>query len=87
MTISNTRKLKERTRIKHGLFDKYINYDIVEPQPTPNTGYYMKYTGSSTQLDEVLLAVGVSTSYCGHWTKRVPLALKNTINNYTGTAS
>ncbi len=55
-------------------------------QPAP-TAYYSKYTGSSTQLDKVLEAIGVPEQYRGKWTKRIPVAKANGIANYTGTAA
>lgn len=51
------------------------------------SSYYPKYTGKSTMLDTVLKAVGVPAGYRGSWAKRKPLAVKNGIKSYTGTAS
>lgn len=51
------------------------------------TTYYKKYTGTSAQIDTVLQAVGVSSKYRGSWQKRKPLAVKNGISKYTGTAA
>lgn len=46
--------------------------------------YYPRYTGSLNQLDKVLAAIGAPH---GSWTIRKPLAEKNGIRNYKGTAS
>lgn len=51
------------------------------------TSYYKKYTGKSSRVDEVLKAVGVPEKYRGTWKKRKPVATKNGIKNYEGTAT
>ena len=51
------------------------------------TSYYKKYTGKSSRVDEVLKAVGVPEKYRGTWKKRKPVATKNDIKNYEGTAT
>lgn len=48
--------------------------------------YYPKYTGKSAKLDTVFKAIGVPAAYRGNWKKRKPVAQKNGISNYTGTA-
>lgn len=48
---------------------------------------YPKYTGSSKNLDMILKAIGVSDKYIGSWTARRPLAEKNGISSYVGSAS
>lgn len=52
--------------------------------------YYPIYTGSSTNLDEMLKAVGAAADLDGSakaaWRKRLPIARANGIDNYTGTA-
>jgi hypothetical protein len=53
---------------------------------TDNT-YYDKYTGSSTQLDLVLKAIGVPEKYRGTWSRRKPLAQAQGIKDYRGTKS
>lgn len=59
------------------------------PKPTPaqTTNYYKKYTGKSGVLNTVLKAVGVPAKYCSDWKSRKPVAVKNGISNYEGTAS
>lgn len=52
-----------------------------------NSAYYAKYTGTSGQIDVVLKTIGVPASYYGSWSKRKPIAAKNGISNYTGTAA
>lgn len=51
---------------------------------TSNTSYYKKYTGKSTKIDEVFKAVGAPY---GNYKKRKPVADKNGVKNYSGTAS
>ena len=45
-----------------------------------------KYTGKSARVDEVFKAIGVSSKYRGNWKNRKPVATKNDIKNYEGTA-
>lgn len=52
-----------------------------------SVAYYKKYTGTFGQIDTVLKAIGVSSKYYGSWQKRKPLAKKNGIDSYTGTAA
>lgn len=49
-----------------------------------SSSYYPKYSGSLNQLDKVLAAIGAPH---GSWTIRKPLAERNGIANYKGTAS
>ena len=49
--------------------------------------YYKKYTGKSSKIDEVFTAIGISTKYIGSKKNRKPIAIKNGINNYIGTAA
>ena len=49
--------------------------------------YYNKYTGISTKVDTVLSDIGVPAKYRGSWAKRKPIANKNGIKLYVGTAS
>lgn len=53
---------------------------------TTSDSYYPKYTGNSYGIDTVLAAIGVPSKYRGGWKNRKPLALKNGINDYKGTA-
>lgn len=46
--------------------------------------YYPKYTGTSTNLDTMLKAIGVPSKFYGSWAKRKPLAVANGISNYKG---
>lgn len=68
---------------------KYIS----KTKTASNTGtaatsvqYYSKYIGSSTKIDNVLKAIGVPEKYRGNWSKRKPVAKKNGISTYIGTA-
>jgi len=54
---------------------------------TSSTSYYSKYTGSSGKIDEVFKAIGVPEKYRGSYKKRKPVAVKNSIASYTGSAS
>lgn len=47
--------------------------------------YYKKYTGTATGINEVFRAIGVPSKYIGLYKDRKPVAVKNGINNYTGT--
>lgn len=57
-----------------------------KPAGTSQGVLYKKYTGSSTQIDTVFKAIGVSSKYTGSWQKRKPVAKKNGISGYAGTA-
>lgn len=52
-----------------------------------NSQYYAKYTGTSISIDVVFKAIGVPEQYRGIYKKRRPVATKNGINHYTGTAT
>lgn len=66
-------------------------YDYVAVQALVNqilhTGYYNRYTGTSTKIDVVFGKIGVPDVYVGNKMKRKPIALANGITNYTGSAS
>jgi GH25 family lysozyme M1 (1,4-beta-N-acetylmuramidase) len=66
-------------------------YDYVAVQALVNqmlhTGYYNRYTGTSTKIDVVFGKIGVPDIYVGNKMKRKPIALANGITNYTGTGS
>ena len=47
---------------------------------------YSKYEGTSKNLDMILKSIGVSYKYIGSWTARKPLAEKNGIAAYVGSA-
>lgn len=53
---------------------------------TATDAYYPKYTGNSYGIDTVLEAIGVPAKYRGGWRNRKPLAAKNGIKSYQGTA-
>ena len=61
------------------------------PKKTTSTkttiSYYSRYTGKSARVDEVFKAIGVPSKYRGAWKKRKPVATKNGIKNYEGTAT
>ncbi len=54
---------------------------------TTSSKYYNKYSGNSMQIDVVLKAIGVPSTYYGKWTKRKPLAKANGISVYVGTSN
>lgn len=66
-------------------------YDYVAVQLLVNqmlhSGYYDKYTGTSSQIDTVLRAIGVPDKFIGNKMKRKPLAMANGYTNYSGKAS
>lgn len=49
--------------------------------------YYSKYTGTSFSINEVFKTIGVPEKYIGMYKDRKPVAVKNGINNYTGTST
>lgn len=59
---------------------------VQTPKPTPTTSYYKKYTGQKTAVDAVLKAIDVPDKFIGSWAKRKPIAQKNGISGYKGTA-
>lgn len=70
--------------------DKYSGYEVYNSSGkvvyTP-ARYYQQYVGNSEQVDIVLRAIGVPEKYRGSYTKRKPVAEKNGISDYTGTAA
>lgn len=60
--------------------------ELVGVKPATDS-YYPKYTGSSIGIDTVLEAIGVPARYRGGWRNRKPLAAKNGIKSYEGTAT
>ena len=70
--------------------DQYSGYEVYNSAGkvvyTP-VQYYKKYSGNSEQVDVVFEAVGVPEKYRGSYTKRKPVAAKNGISNYSGTAA
>ena len=48
--------------------------------------YYKKYTGKSKKINEVFKSIGVPEKYCNTWSSRKPVAGKNGIKDYKGTA-
>lgn len=49
--------------------------------------YYKKYVGSNNSLDAILKKIGVESRHIGSWSSRKPLAEKNGIDNYIGSAT
>lgn len=47
-------------------------------------GYYPKYTGAATKIDDVFKAIGVPASMRGNYKSRMPIAVANGIDNYVG---
>lgn len=58
-----------------------------DAEPKEEASYYKKYTGKSQRIDSVFNAIGVPAKYRGTWKKREPIAKKNGISNYIGTAT
>lgn len=56
-----------------------------EKKTTDN--YYTKYTGKSLKIDTVFKTIKVPSKYIGSVSARKPVATKNDITNYKGTAS
>lgn len=69
---------------------KYLT--VVKKTATSNatasvSQYYPKYTGTSTDLDVMLKAIGVPSQYYGSWSKRRAIAKVNGITLYAGLRS
>lgn len=76
--------------VAEGLID-FLDLKRKQKQPTlrptqATVSYYSKYTGKSSKLDVVFKAAGVPAAYRGNWKKRKPVAQKNGISNYVGSA-
>lgn len=71
--------------IKYNGSTAYVSKQYISK--TKPTAYYKKYSGKSTQIDEVFKAIGVPAEYIGKWSRRKPIAKANGINSYIGTAS
>ena len=54
---------------------------------TATVSYYPAYTGTSSGIDTIFRAIGVPEQYCGHYTKRVPVAEANGITGYVGSST
>ena len=67
-------------------FTKVVNNCGLSFKNLPTTRYYPKYTGTSTQIDTVLLMIGVPSNYRGSWNKRRKIAKVNGIKAYVGSA-
>ena len=80
------RGLQRRRAAEKELFDT-----PVKSNKTDTTLYYVKYTGDSPRVDEVLSYIGANSDYDMTQTKpylrRKPIATANNIKNYTGTAT
>ncbi len=61
--------------------DKYTGEEII-PAAT-----YKKYSGTSFKIDTVLKEIGVPTKYLGNFKNRKPIAEKNGIAKYIGSAT
>lgn len=64
----------------------YLAKHSDDKQRQEAVAYYKKYSGKSEKIDEVLKAVGVPKDCLGSWKNRKPIASKNGISNYEGTA-
>lgn len=86
-SFSNRKKLAQANGISNytGTAAQNIQLlNILRSGSTSNSNsYYVKYNGSSTSIVDALKAIGVDSSY----NNRSKIASKNSINNYTGTAS
>ncbi len=87
------RYLGDEVKSTNTVTDSFYNYFGVTPQEVAAyTGeniseYYSIYDGKSTRIDTVLKEIGVPDSYIGSWVKRKPIAQKNGIGYYVGSAS
>lgn len=89
------RYLGDEIKSLNTVTDNFYNYFVVtKTQVAKYTGetvnvpeYYNRYTGTSNQIDTVLRAINVEEVYIGSWKKRKPLAEKNGISFYIGSAS
>lgn len=87
--------LGDETKSRNTVTDNFYNYfGITKSQVAKYTGetvnapdYYNRYIGTSNQIDKVLSAINVEEVYIGSWKQRKPLAEKNGIKFYVGTAS
>ena len=61
--------------------------EILKEQAKATSIYYSKYTGSSYGINTVFKAIGVPDKFVGSWKDRKPVAVKNGISNYTGSAA
>lgn len=68
----------------YSLVKKYnlTKYDTADS----SVKYYKKYDGKSARIDEVFEAIKVPPKYIGAWYNRKPVAIRNGIYSYTGTA-
>ena len=89
------RYLGDEIKSLNTVTDNFYNYfGITKTQVAKYTGetvnvpeYYNRYVGTSNQIDAVLRAINVEEAYIGGWKKRKPLAGKNGISLYVGSAS
>lgn len=88
------RYLGDETKGTNTVTDNFYNYFGVTPYEiakytgeTVQSEYYSIYKGNSSRIDTVLSEIGVDSKYIGSWSKRKPIAQKNGIGYYTGTAS
>lgn len=79
--------LTRRRKAERELFLTPAGKTTVAEEKTVTNIYYKKYTGDSAKIDDVLKAVGVPEKYRNSWGNRKPLAKKQGIQKYTGTAS
>lgn len=79
------RGLQRRRAAEKELFDTPIKFNKEDAK------YYPQYTGDSPRVDEVLSAIGASSDYdmaqSKAYLRRKPIAIANSIKNYTGTAA
>lgn len=60
---------------------------ILKGQAKVTSIYYKKYTGNSYGINTVFRAIGVPDKFVGTWKDRTPVAKKNGISGYTGSAA
>lgn len=60
---------------------------ILKEQAKATSIYYNKYIGNSYGINTVFKTIGVPEKFVGTWKDRKPVATKNGISNYTGSAA
>lgn len=88
-TIKNDGYATSSTYVQNN-YNVILKYDLkkynIYENLTKTSKYYSKYSGTSTKIDEVFKAISVPDMYIGNKLKRTPIATKNGIDNYSGTA-
>ena len=82
--VNRRKREKDLFDLPTGLVENTVT---VNPEVKNDGYYYNGYCGSDDNLDAMLKAIGVDEKYIGNWKKRIPIATKNNIQNYTGSYS